>query len=92
MVSAVEGEEAVSNSKNGTDASSKDDPIPPSSLIVVCSPSMRAVLLAHALALPDEVDQKIRHEVIDDNNVGDDDRSRVVIALDIGEIFQQAKI
>ena len=57
-------EEEAINSKNGTGVSSKGDPIPPSSVIVVCSPSMRAVLLAHALALPDWVDQRIRHEVI----------------------------
>ena len=40
--------------------------IPPSSPTVVLSPSIRAVLLAQALALPDWVDQTIRQEESDE--------------------------
>ena len=65
--------------------SSKDDPIPPSSCTVVCSLSIRAVLLAHALALPDEVDQRIRQDVIDDNDVEEEGRSLFVFISDMGE-------
>lgn len=44
--------------------------MPPSSWTDVCSPSMRAVRRAHALALPDWVDQRMRQ---DENDDGDSD-------------------
>ena len=61
--------EEVSKSKNGIGVSSNGVPIPPSSFTAVVSPSIRAVLLAQALALPDWVDHTIRQDEIDDGGI-----------------------
>jgi hypothetical protein len=75
----------LSNSKNGTGVSSNGDPIPPSSVTVVFSPSILAVLLAQALALPDWVDQIMRQDEIDDD--ADDTEDADILSLCYLDVF-----